>query len=65
MNATTREGMKSFWEGSLDNPYPVNSKKHKDWEFGFNKAYFINLRKVKERETGTRSKGVRKEKVYA
>lgn len=44
------EGFKSFWDGTLSNPYKVNTEKNRRWELGFNKAYFINLDKVKKRE---------------
>ena len=44
------KGFDAFKKGNLGNPYPINTKQHKDWEFGFNKAYFKNLEFVKQRE---------------
>jgi|TARA_R110002012_G_scaffold287532_2_gene479930 hypothetical protein len=44
------EGMKAFKTGRLGNPYSKNTKQNRDWEMGFNKAYFYNLEKVKLNE---------------
>lgn len=32
------------------NPYKENTKDNRDWEFGYNKAYYENLEKVQLRE---------------
>jgi hypothetical protein len=32
------------------NPFGKNSHSHKEWERGYNAAYFENLKKVQERE---------------
>lgn len=45
-----QEGYKAFREGLLGNPYSPNTSRHRDWEFGFNKAYFNNLEWVKKKE---------------
>ena len=37
-----KEGAKDFRSGQISNPYEVNTRKNKDWEMGFNKAYFSN-----------------------
>ena len=55
------EGQVSFKKGELGNPYPTNSNSNRSWEFGFNTAYFINLKKVKEYEQKISR---RSEKVY-
>lgn len=57
MNAIKR-GMLDFRKGSLSNPYNEGTQRNKDWEFGFNKAYFANLEKVKENESRRRGKEV-------
>tara|TARA_R110002153_G_scaffold21170_3_gene70962 strand:- start:1857 stop:2036 length:180 start_codon:yes stop_codon:yes gene_type:complete len=44
------KGYEAFKKGNLGNPHPVNTKQNRDWEFGFNKAYFKNLEFVKQRE---------------
>lgn len=42
------------------NPHPEGSHKHREWEMGYNKAYFKNLGRVKEREkNATRKRGAR------
>lgn len=42
-----REGYASFRVGNLSNPYPENTNNYRSWQFGFNTAYFENLKKVK------------------
>lgn len=38
------EGVLAFKKGkNLSNPYKENTSRYRDWEFGFNKAYFANL----------------------
>jgi hypothetical protein len=55
MNAF-QKGMDAFKKGRLGNPYRPNTKDNRDWEFGFNKAYFSNLEKVKENENKIRNR---------
>tara|TARA_B100000780_G_C20886777_1_gene352898 strand:+ start:519 stop:677 length:159 start_codon:yes stop_codon:yes gene_type:complete len=45
------KGNLDFKKGNLVNPYSRTSKDNKEWEYGFNIAYFENLKKVKERES--------------
>ena len=45
-----KEGMKAFRKANVFNPHPINSQAHREWEFGYNKAYFQNLYRVKRRE---------------
>jgi hypothetical protein len=40
-----QKGADCFNKGRLGNPYPPTTTDHRDWEYGFNKAYFINLKK--------------------
>lgn len=49
------QGYKDFKNGNLDNPYRETSKSYKDWQRGFDKAYFDNLQQV---EPGGRSQEV-------
>ncbi len=46
------KGKKAFEEGRLDNPYKEdrNFEGFREWERGFNTAYFDNLEKVRARE---------------
>ena len=46
------QGKKDFSGGRLNNPYHhhYNFRRHRDWQLGFNQAYFDNLKKVKQRE---------------
>lgn len=38
------EGALAFKKGkNLSNPYKADTSRHRDWEYGFNKAYFANL----------------------
>ena len=47
-----QQGELSFKGGRLNNPYHNRYKfwQHRDWELGFNRAYFKNLEKVKQNE---------------
>lgn len=46
------QGRLAFIQGQLSNPYNENSKfrEHRNWQLGFDQAYFRNLGWVKERE---------------
>ena len=46
------QGELSFKRGELINPYHNKYKfwQHRDWQLGFNKAYFKNLERVKQNE---------------
>ena len=52
------KGYKDFTSGRIINPYNLNTYRHKEWERGFNKAYFEQLKKVKGYEARGRSKVV-------
>lgn len=43
-------GRASFFNGVLDCPYKGGSMLEKEWNRGFNTAYFDNLKRVKARE---------------
>jgi hypothetical protein len=43
------KGQRAFHRGKLVNPYKPNTSFYKEWERGFNKAYFENLKKIKDR----------------
>ena len=48
-----RQGMKAFWSYDLykeGNPYKKETPGHKDWERGFDKAYFSNRKKIDARK---------------
>ena len=45
--------MKAFWSYDLykeGNPYKKETPGHKDWERGFDKAYFSNRKKIDARK---------------
>lgn len=44
------QGYGDFVKGNVVNPYSVDSYNYKEWERGFNRAYFRNLEWVNERE---------------
>lgn len=37
-------GVLDFKRGQVTNPFNLGTQRHKDWESGFNKAYFENLK---------------------
>lgn len=45
-----RQGQLDFKRGQVVNPFNQDTARYKDWEMGFNKAYFLNLEKVKKYE---------------
>lgn len=52
-------GRKAFKKGKLGNPYEQDTKDYRDYEFGFNKEYFENLKRVQRKEKlRARSSGV-------
>jgi hypothetical protein len=54
-------GIQDFKSGNISNPYNEGTYRSKDWELGFNRAYFENLEKVKRNERkykkGSKKKG--------
>ncbi len=50
------EGIRAFHKGDLVNPYNPETSRYRDWQFGFDRAYFANLEKVKALENGTTEK---------
>ena len=45
------KGYSAFKRGRIINPYKKESSFYKEWERGFNKAYFENLGKLNVRTT--------------
>jgi len=53
-----RKGMDDFQKGRLSNPFHKDTMQYREWNRGFNKAYFDRLRKVKKYESkGSKSIG--------
>lgn len=50
------EGRLAFRKGNLTNPYNPDTSRHRDWQFGFDRAYFENLEKVKTNEENRKAK---------
>ena len=44
------KGFNDFRRGRVFNPFNLNTMQSREWERGFNSAYFLNLKKVKQRE---------------
>ena len=51
-------GIKSFRKGKVKSPYPLNTMLHREWQRGFDFAYFVNLKRTKKYEARTRGKRV-------
>lgn len=43
MDAVFEEGQRGFWKWNV-NPYREGTDKYKEWERGFNHAYYENLK---------------------
>lgn len=54
------EGQLAFKKGRLTNPYNVGTSRYRDWQFGFDRAYFDHLKIVKERELAREQVSVHK-----
>lgn len=53
-----RKGMDDFNKGRLSNPFHQDTMQYREWNRGFNKAYFDRLRKVQKYESkGSKSIG--------
>ena len=53
-----RKGIDDFHKGRLSNPFHKDTMQYREWNRGFNKAYFDRLRKVKKYESkGSKSIG--------
>ena len=52
------KGVLSFRKGKVRSPYPLNTMQHREWERGFNSAYFVNLKRVNKYEARGRGKKV-------
>ena len=58
------KGYKDFRQGRVVNPFPSDTMQYREWERGFNKAYYEQLKRVKEYEqTKGRSGAVSKGEV--
>jgi hypothetical protein len=56
------KGYSDFKGGRVTNPFPDDTMQYREWERGFNKAYYEQLKRIKEHEqttgrSGTVSKG--------
>jgi len=43
------KGYRAFHTGRIINPYKIDSSFYKEWDRGFNKAYFENLGKINDK----------------
>ena len=50
------QGRVAFKAGKIGNPYQAQTKDNREWEMGFNKAYFLNLGRLKENEQRQKNK---------
>lgn len=53
------EGKKDFKVGQLVNPYNPDTTRYREWERGFNSAYFVNLEVLKRKEQNDYQKNER------
>ena len=52
------KGYHDFKHGRVFNPFHKDTMQHREWLRGFNKAYFEQLKRVKEYELKARSRAV-------
>ena len=56
-------GFDGFRYNRLVNPFHKDTMQFREWNRGFNKAYFDNLKRVKDNEARTRSRAISEGKV--
>tara|TARA_B100001250_G_C19782538_1_gene782533 strand:+ start:202 stop:414 length:213 start_codon:yes stop_codon:yes gene_type:complete len=49
------KGRGAFYRGIMKTPYHLNTMQHREWQRGFDSAFFAQLKKVKQYETRRRS----------
>lgn len=42
------QGRRAFYAGKITNPFTENTHFHREWDRGFNKAYFDNKKKTEK-----------------
>ena len=47
------KGYKDFLQGRVVNPFPSDTMQYREWERGFNKAYFDQVKRVRDHEQAT------------
>ena len=52
------KGINAFKKGNMKNPYNFRTMKYREWQRGYNLAYFKNLEKLKRDENRRRGKEV-------
>jgi len=45
-----RKGISDFYKGNITNPFDEDTTDHREWQFGFNQAYYSNLERQKKYE---------------
>lgn len=45
-----RKGMSDFYKGQVVNPHHKDTQDYREWQFGFDRAYFENLERQKNYE---------------
>ena len=52
------KGYNSFKRGYLKSPFHPNTMQHREWQRGFNSAFFENIKRIKYYETRRRGKEI-------
>ena len=52
------KGRGAFYRGYTRTPYHLNTMQHREWQRGYNFAYYKNLERVKREEARKRSKEI-------
>jgi len=56
-------GYSGFKRGRIANPFSEDTMQYREWNRGFNKAFYDNLSRITKDETTTRSRSVLKGEV--
>ena len=58
-----QQGYYAFKRGGQVNPFHSDTMQFREWNRGFNTAYYENVKRVKENESSRRSKSIPKGEV--
>lgn len=59
-----RKGAEDFQKGRLNSPFHQDTMQYREWNRGFNKAYFDRLKRVQKYELKARSRSMAEKKAH-
>ena len=56
-------GYDCFKHGRMENPFGIDTMQYREWSRGFDRAFYDNLKRVKDHEVRERSRTISKGEV--